>query len=206
MVPEMMPVPRTDTADRARPPIGPDHAADAMPITVMARIAVERRSNVDAPVEVTPVMEIGPVVRVTISDIATAIEAGSDAIATAAKYGTCAVAAAMHREPAASESAAVKGTATAMKSTAPETTAVKSTAAETTTAATAESAAVPASTVTNFGRQTVGCMFRRRSRSRTRKRERFGALRRCRRECKYRRSRNAQTADEAAPGIRYRHG
>lgn len=173
MAPVMMPVPRTDAADRARPPMGPDHAADAMPITVIARIPVIGRREIGASMEVAPLMEVRPVIRVAISDIATAIEARSCSIATAAEHGT----AAMDRKPAAPEAAAVKGTATTVESATSESATMKSAAAETTTAATSESAAVPAAAVTNLGRQTVSCMFRRRSRSRTSKRERFGPLR-----------------------------
>lgn len=207
MAPVVVPVPRTDAADRARPPIGPDDAADAIAIAIVARIAVERRGNVDASMEVAPLMEVGPVVRVAIPDIAAAIEARSYTIAPAAEHGTCAVAATMDREPAAPESAAVKGTATAVKSTTAETTTVKSAAAESTAATAAKAAAVPsAAAVTNLGRQAIACMFRHWSRTGARKRERFGALRRCGCECENRRSRNAQTADEAAPGIGYRHG
>jgi poly-gamma-glutamate capsule biosynthesis protein CapA/YwtB (metallophosphatase superfamily) len=112
----------------------------------------------------------------------------------------------MDREPAAPECAAVKGTATAVKSTTAETTTVKSAAAESTAATAAKAAAVPSAAVTNLGRQAIACMFRHWSRTGARKRERFGALRRCGCECENRRSRNAQTADEAAPGIGYRHG
>jgi hypothetical protein len=95
--------------------------------------------------EVAPRMEVGPVVRMAIPDVAAPMEAR--------RY---AKAAAMDREPAAPESATMKGTATAVKSAAAEATSVKSAAAE---AAAATTEAGGTAAVTNLGRQTVRCVF-----------------------------------------------
>ena len=122
-----------------------------MPVAIVCRIAVIGRRNIEASMEVTPVMEEGPVVGVTVSvAITAAIDTGCTKTATP-KDGRCAEAAPVYRHPTAPEPAAVKPAAS--KATA-------STAAK--TAATTTTATVP-----DFGRQPIGCVLRSRSRAGT---------------------------------------
>ena len=179
MVAPVVPVPWAIAADLARPVIGPDHAAVAVPVAIVIRVSVIAR-RVEAAVEVMPVIEVRPVIDMAISvAIAAAMEHARRAIAAAAKNGRGTKAAAVERSAAASESAAVKPAAA-------ETTA-------STTAETASAAMTAATTVPNFGRQAIDCVFDRGRSARTRKRERLGALLGCRRKRKYGRSRKAQT-------------
>ena len=107
--------PGTISADLARPIIGPDHAAVAMPVAIVSRIAVIGRRNIEASMEVTPVMEEGPVVGVTVSvAITAAIDTGRTKTATP-KDGRCAEAAPVDRHPTAPEPAAAKRRAAASK-------------------------------------------------------------------------------------------
>jgi len=150
--------PGTIFADLARPIIGPDHAAVAMPVAIVCRIAVIGRRNIEASMEVAPVMEEGPVVGVTVSvAITAAIDTGCTKTATP-KDGRCAEAAPVDRHPTAPEPAAAKRRAAASKSAASKATA--SAAAK--NAATTATAAVP-----DFGRQPIGCVLRSRSRAGT---------------------------------------
>jgi len=156
--------------------------------------------------EMTPVVEVGPVIGVTISvAIAAAMEDRRGAKTAAAEDGCSAKAATVEGSPAASESAAVK-CATARDDAAPKPT-MASAAVEAAAAARTATTATMATmaTASNFCRQAIGREFCRRGRAGTCKRERLGALLGCGRERKYGRSRNAQTADKAASRIGYRH-
>jgi hypothetical protein len=120
-------------------------------------------------VKVMPVIEMRPVIGVTVSV----------AQATAAEHRRGAKAAAM--KAAASESAAVKRSTAAPETTAMKTTTMESaatesaaTAAKSTASATAES--TTAAAMPDFGRHITGCKFCRRRRAGTRQRERLGAL------------------------------
>jgi hypothetical protein len=110
-----------------------------------------------------PVVEVGPVIDVTISvahAAATEDRRGAKA-ATMDRNAATSEPAAMERSTAAPESAAMKTAAAAAKAAA-------STTAKPTTAA---MTAMP-----DFGRQIVDCKFRCRRRAGTGKRERLGAL------------------------------
>src|SRR6476660_7822145 len=98
----VVPMPRTIAADLARPVIGPDDAAVAVPVAVIiAGIRIIAR-RVEAAVEVMPVMEVRPVIDV----------AHSVAHAAAAEHGRGAKAATMDRNTTASEPSAMeRGTA-----------------------------------------------------------------------------------------------
>ena len=97
------------------------------------------------------------------------------------------------------KSAAVKGRTAAMEAAA---SAVKS---ATTMVATAMTATVTAMATSDFGRQPVGSVFRRRRRGWIDRRERFRALAGRGRQHQHRGSRKAQTTDNATPGIRNLH-
>jgi hypothetical protein len=132
--------------------------------------------------EVTPVMmEVRPVVGVTVAVAITAamVDRGGTKTASAID-GRSAKAAMVDRHAAAPEPAAVKRRAAASKTaaverraTASEAAAVKAAAAKassataTKTSATAAKAAAPVATATvlNFGRQPIGCILRSRSRA-----------------------------------------
>ena len=174
--------PGTEFADLARPVMGPDYAAVAIPVAIVARIAVIGRRVIDAPMEVTPVVvEVRPVKRVTVSVAMTAATVDRRCAKTAAAENvSSAKTAAVDCRPTASEAAAVERRAAATETTAVKPAASKaaaSTAAETTTTAAAKTAATMATaTVPNFGRQPIGCVFRSRSRAGTCKRQRLSAL------------------------------
>ena len=127
--------------------------------------------------EVTPVMmEVRPVVGVTVAVAITAamVDAGRTKTASAID-GRSAKAAMVDRHAAAPEPAAVKRRAAApetaaveRRATAPEAAAAKaSSATATKTSATAAKAAAPVATATvlNFGRQPIGCILRSRGRA-----------------------------------------
>src|SRR3954469_5892461 len=90
-------IPRTIAADLARPVIGPDHAAVAVPVAMVIRVSVIAR-RVESPVKMMPVVEVRPVIDVAISV--------AHAAATEDRRG--AKAAAMDRNAATSEPAAMK--------------------------------------------------------------------------------------------------
>lgn len=164
-----------------------------MPVALVVRIAVIGR-RVEAPMEVTPVvMEMRPVVGMTISiAMAAAMEHPRRAITAATEHRRGTKAAAMDRaasEPAAVERSPAAPESAAMKPAAAETTAVKAAtataeaaavkatpAAAEATASTATETTTAAAAMLDFCRQPVGCKFRRRYRAGTRKRERLGAL------------------------------
>ena len=175
--------PGTEFADLARPVMGPDYAAVAIPVAIVARIAVIGRRVIDAPMEVTPVVvEVRPVKRVTVSVAMTAATVDRRCAKTAAAENvSSAKTAAVDCHPTASEAAAVERRAAATETTAVKPAASKaaaSTAAETTTttAAAKTAATMATATVPNFGRQPIGCVFRSRSRAGTCKRQRLSAL------------------------------
>ena len=133
-----------------------------MPVAVVVRVAVVDR-RVEASMEVTPVvMEMRPVIGVTISvAIAAAMEDARRAITAATEHRRGTKAAAVDRttsEPAAMERSPA----------APEPTAMKPAAAETTASAEAATPTAPETTTTaatmtaeaDFSRQPVGCKFR----------------------------------------------
>ena len=62
----VVPMPRAIAADLARPVIGPDHAAVAVPVAIIIRISVIAR-RVEAAMEVMPVVEVRPVIDVAVS-------------------------------------------------------------------------------------------------------------------------------------------
>jgi hypothetical protein len=97
------------------------------------------------------------------------------------------------------KSAAVKGRTAAMEAAA---SAVKS---ATTVMAAAMTATVTAMAASDFGRQPVGSVFRRRRRGWIDWRKRFRALAGRGRQHQHRGSRKTQTTDKAAPGIRNLH-
>ena len=131
-----------------------------MPVAVVVRVAVVDR-RVEASMEVTPVvMEMRPVIGVTISvAIAAAMEDARRAITAATEHRRGTKAAAVDRtasEPAAMERSTAAPEPTAMKpATAEATTAAAKTAASTTT----ETTAAAMTAVADFGRQIVGCKF-----------------------------------------------
>jgi hypothetical protein len=172
--------PGTEFADLARPVMGPDYAAVAIPVAIVARIAVIGRRVIDAPMEVTPVViEMGPVIRVTISVAITAATVDRRCAKTAtAENVSSAKTAAVDCETAAPESAAVKCRAAAAETAMAAASAETATAAASkASAATAKAAATMATaTVPNFGRQPIGNVFRSRSRAGTCKRQRLSAL------------------------------
>jgi hypothetical protein len=101
------------------------------------------------------------------------------------------------------KSAAVKGRTAAMEAAA---SAVKSATTVVATAMTATmAAAVTAMATSDFGRQPVGSVFRRRRRRWIDRRKRLRALAGCGRQHQHRGSRKTQTTDNAAPGIRNLH-
>jgi hypothetical protein len=67
--------------------------------------------------------------------------------------------------------------------------------------ATAVTAAMTAMATSDFGRQPVGSVFRRRRRGWIDRRKRFRALAGCGRQHQHRGSRKTQGTDKAAPGI-----
>jgi hypothetical protein len=97
------------------------------------------------------------------------------------------------------KSAAVKGRAAAMEAAAA---AVKSATVATAMTATVTMTAMATS---DFGRQPVGSVFRRRRRGWIDQRERFRALADRGRQHQHRGSRKTQTTDKAAPRIRNLH-
>src|SRR6185436_9921306 len=88
----VVPMPRTIAADLARPVIGPDHAAVAMPVAMVIRVSVITR-RVEPAMEMMPVVEVRPVIDVAISV----------AHAAAVEHGRSAKAATMDRNATASE-------------------------------------------------------------------------------------------------------
>jgi len=96
------------------------------------------------------------------------------------------------------KSAAVKGRTAAMEAAA-------ATVKSTTVVAAAMTATMAAMTTSDFGRQPVGSVFRRRRRRWIDRRERFRALAGRGRQHQHRGSRKTQTTDNAAPGIRNLH-
>ena len=158
----VVPIPGAIPADLSRPVVGPDHAAIAVPVAIIVRISVVGRRVIEAPMEVMPVDEVRPVIRVAISVTITAAAKDGRRTKTATPEGGCAAkAAAVEPGAAASEAATVKSTTS---ETSAATTAAKATA----TMATA--------TVPDFRRQPVGCVFRRRCRAGTCKRDGLSAL------------------------------
>ena len=113
--------------------------------------------------EVTPVMEEGPVVGVTVSvAITAAIDTGCTKTATP-KDGRSTKTSTVDRHPTAPEPAAAKRRAAASKSAA-----VKPATSKATASTAAKPAATTATaTVPDFGRQPIGCVFRNRSRAGT---------------------------------------
>ena len=134
-----------------------------MPVAIVSRIAVVGRRNIEASMEVTPVMEEGLVVGVTVSvAITAAIDTGCTKTATP-KDGRSAKTSTVDRHPTAPEPAAAKRRAAASKSAA-----VKPATSKATASTAAKPAATTATaTVPDFGRQPIGCVFRNRSRAGT---------------------------------------
>jgi hypothetical protein len=99
------------------------------------------------------------------------------------------------------KSAAVKGRTAAMEAAA---SAVES-ATTVVAAMTATVTTVTAMATSDFGRQPVGSVFRRRRRGWIDRRKRFRALAGRGRQHQHRGSRKTQTTDKAAPGIRNLH-
>jgi hypothetical protein len=115
-------------------------------------------------VEVTPVVEVRPVERVTMYEaVSAAMEDGRRAeTATVDRHPTASKPTAVKGRAATAEPAAMKCRSAAAEATAMETAAAATTEAaamETTAAATAAETAAAAATMLNLGRQSVGCEF-----------------------------------------------
>jgi hypothetical protein len=102
-------------------------------------------------VEVTPVVEVRPVERVTMYE----------AVSAAMEDGRRAETATVDRHPTASKPTAVKGRAATAEPAAMKcrSAAAEATAMETAAAATAAETATATATMLNLGRQSVGCEF-----------------------------------------------
>ena len=116
-----------------------------MPVAIVSRIAVVGRRNIEASMEVTPVMEEGPVVGVTVSvAITAAIEHGLHENRHPERRAHRAETATVDRHPTAPEPAAAKRRAAASKSAAVKPATAKATASTAAKpAATTATAAVP---------------------------------------------------------------
>jgi hypothetical protein len=115
-------------------------------------------------VEVTPVVEVRPVERVTMYEaVSAAMEDGRRAeTATVDRHPTASKPTAVKGRAATAEPAAMKCRSAAAEATAMETAAAATTEAaamETTAAATAAETATATATMLNLGRQSVGCEF-----------------------------------------------
>jgi hypothetical protein len=93
----------------------------------------------------------------------------------------------------------VKGSTAAMEAAAAS--AVKSATMVATAVAATAAATMTAMATSDFGRQPVGSVFRRRRRGWIDRRKRFRALAGCGRQHQHRGSRKTQGTDKAAPGI-----
>jgi hypothetical protein len=117
-------------------------------------------------VEVTPVVEVRPVERVTMYEaVSAAMEDGRRAeTATVDRHPTASKPTAVKGRAATAEPAAMKCRSAAAEATAMETAAAaaattEAAAMETTAAATAAETATATATMLNLGRQSVGCEF-----------------------------------------------